>query len=509
MPSMELPNLPRRTPCDESCGGGGAGGAYPRRRALTNKLPGRVLGLVLGVLVLAPLPALARFEPHECKNAFTEQQEVTEGGKAAQQVAQQMPMLPDSSPVSQYVRQLGARLVQHAPGYRWPYNFHVVNVADINAFALPGGSIFVNLGTVQAAETEAQLAGVMAHEISHVVQRHSTCNITKQRTPSLLAGIGQIAAGIVLPGAAGQVLQQGIGIGAGLSFMRMSRESEKQADLMGTDILYDTGYDPRAMPQFFEVIEGKYGAGGAQFLSDHPNPGNRVGYVNDEIATLPPRTSYVKTSAEFSRIKSLVAGMHPYTAKEVQAGTWKRGGAQGTGGAAGSAAANGGQQGTARLSAQQWEPQGSWQSFNGDGFTISYPGNWEASGSGATAVIAPPGGVGAQNAVGYGVLADRFQSSANDVSAATDQLLAQMQQQNPGMKPGQASDVSVNQVRGRSVEATNTGGAGGGMERDWLVVMPEPGASTLRYLVFVAPEADFNALRPTFERMLRTLRLNQ
>ena len=105
---------------------------------------------------------------------------------------------------------------------------------------------------------------------------------------------------------------------AGLSFLKMSRESEKQADLMGTDILYDAGYDPRALPQFFEVIQGKYGEGGSQFLSDHPNPGNRVGYVNDEIDTLPPRAHYVKTSPEFARIKQIVAGMHPYTASRSQ-----------------------------------------------------------------------------------------------------------------------------------------------------------------------------------------------
>ncbi len=276
------------------------------------------------LLLLMPPHLWARYNPRPCKNAFTEQQEITEGQKAAQEVFKQMPVLPDSDPVSRYVQQLGMRLVAYAPGYKWPYNFHVVNVEDINAFALPGGSIFVNLGTIQAAETEAQLAGVMAHEISHVAQRHSTCNITKQQMPSLLAGLGQMAAGIALGGAAGAMVQQGIGLTAGLSFLRMSRESEKQADLMGTDILYDAGYDPRALPQFFEVIQGKSGEGGAQFLSDHPNPGNRVGYVNDEIDTLPPRASYKKTSAEFTRIKKIVAGMHPYTAKQVASGVWKQ-----------------------------------------------------------------------------------------------------------------------------------------------------------------------------------------
>ena len=134
--------------------------------------------LLAALLLLVPFQGWARYNPRPCKNAFTEQQEITEGQKVAAEVWKQMPVLPDSDPVSRYVQQLGARLVEYAPGYKWPYNFHVVNVEDINAFALPGGSIFVNVGTIQAAETEAQLAGVMAHEISHVAQRHSTCNLT-------------------------------------------------------------------------------------------------------------------------------------------------------------------------------------------------------------------------------------------------------------------------------------------------------------------------------------------
>lgn len=470
------------------------------RRPRAHRCCIRVPAALTLLLFALPMLAHARFNPRPCKNAYTEQQELTEGQKAAQAVFQQMPVLPDSDPVSRYVQQLGMRLAEYAPGHKWPYNFHVVNVEDINAFALPGGAIFVNVGTIQAAETEAQLAGVMAHEISHVALRHSTCNLTKQRTPSLLAGLGQIAAGIALPGMAGSAIAQGIGMGAGLSFLRMSRESEKQADLMGTDILYDAGYDPRAMPQFFEVIQGKYGEGGSQFLSDHPNPGNRVGYVNDEIDTLPHRASYVKTSAEFTRIKKIVAGMHPYTAKQVASGVWKKqdGNAAGPGGTP-----------AARLTVAQWTPEGSWQTLQGDGFTITYPGNWKGMVSGASALIAPPGGVGDGNAVGYGMLSGRFQPpQLGDVAAETDQLVAEIQKENPQLKPGAASDVMVNQVRGRSLEATNTGAAGGGMERDWLVALPES-SGTLRYVVFVAPDADFNALRSTFERMLQTLKLTR
>jgi hypothetical protein len=277
----------------------------------------------------------------------------------------------------------------------------------------------------------------------------------------------------------------------------MSRDSEKQADLMGTDILYDAGYDPRALVQFFEVIQGKYGAGGSQFLSDHPNPGNRVGYVNDEIETLPHRTNYVKTSPAFRRIKKQVTGMHPYTAKQVASGAWKQ-----PGGSAEAPVAP-----LARLPESQWTPQGEWQTLQGDGFTISYPGNWKGVTSGPSALIAPPGGVSAQDAVGYGMLSGRFEpSQLGELSAETEQLVAQLRQQNPELQPGAAADVVVNQVRGRTLQMTNNGAAGGGAEHDWLVALPEP-AGTLRYVVFVAPEADFDALRPTFERMLRTLKL--
>ncbi|HUJ49413.1 MAG TPA: M48 family metalloprotease [Bryobacteraceae bacterium] len=259
-----------------------------------------------------------------CKNNFSTEQQIQLGDKAAQQVYKQMPVLPDSSPITQYVRQLGERLTAVAPGYRWPYNFHVANVAEVNAFALPGGTVFVNLGTIQAAESEAQLAGVMAHEISHVVLQHSVCNAEKQQRVGLLAGLGQIAAGVLLGGAAGDIAAQGIGLTAGLGFLKMSRAAERQADLEGAKIAYNAGFDPRGLPQFFQTIQAKYGAGGSQFMSDHPNPGNRSEYVDKEIATFPPRSNSITTSPEFERVKDQVIVMHAYTAKEVASGIWKR-----------------------------------------------------------------------------------------------------------------------------------------------------------------------------------------
>ncbi len=160
--------------------------------------PSRNWLATLALLVIQAPYAHAAVEFTPCKNNFSTEQQIQLGDKAAQQVYKEMPVLPDSSPITEYVRQLGERLTAVAPGYQWPYNFHVANVAEVNAFALPGGTVFVNLGTIQAAESEAQLAGVMAHEISHVVLQHSVCNAEKQQRVGLLAGLGQIAAGVIL-----------------------------------------------------------------------------------------------------------------------------------------------------------------------------------------------------------------------------------------------------------------------------------------------------------------------
>ena len=288
--------------------------------------------VLLASFTLTALPALAHFEPTSCKNAFTVDQEIAEGNKVVAQVYATQPVLPDSDPVSVYVRSIGRKLVANTPpspgvNEPWPYDFHVVASSEINAFALPGGTMFVNLATVQAAESEAQLAGVMAHELSHVVQRHSTCNITKQRKKSLFYALGALGAGLALGNTGGAGLaQSGIGMAQGLDYMHMSRDDEKQADLLGTDILYDAGYDPRGLPQFFEIIQSKYGSGGSQMLSDHPNPGNRVEYVNAEIATLPPREKPVVTTDAFRRARAQAATEHALTAEEIKAGTWKSSG---------------------------------------------------------------------------------------------------------------------------------------------------------------------------------------
>ncbi|MBS1821043.1 MAG: M48 family metalloprotease [Acidobacteria bacterium] len=481
-------------------------------------------------LALISTPAWARFQiPPPCKNSYTVEQEQTEGAKVAAEVFKQMPVLPDSSPVSQYVRNLGAKLVNVTPGYRWPFNFHVVASEEINAFALPGGAMFVNLGAINAAETEAQLAGVMAHELSHVVLRHSTCNITKQQAPRMWAGLGQLAAGVLLGnGALGSIAQQGIGTVAGLSFLRMSRDDEKQADLLGTDILYDAGYDPRGLVQFFEIIQAKYGEGGAQIFSDHPNPGNRTQYVSAEIASLPPRSNPRVTSAEFTRAKALSIKEKTYNSKEVEAGAWRSTGkyallpggpatiipAAATSSSGGSSDGQSGPVG--RLSRASLGLNDRMTAYQGATFSMNYPSSWQkGEGQNGNVAFVPPNGAG-QAGIAYGAIVDgaKFQSPVRDRNAltqATSAIARQLSQDNGGMtQAGELTTLNVGGQMANAVELRGKSPVSNGnntvAERDLLVTVARPDGA-VSYIVFVSPEPDFQTLKPLYNSMLQSFRV--
>ncbi len=479
---------------------------------------------------------MASFEPVTCKNSFDVQQEITEGNKVAAQVYQQMPVLPENSPITRYVQQLGAKLVASAPGSpgineRWPYNFHVVASQDINAFALPGGSIFVNLGTVQAAETEAQLAGVMAHEISHVVMRHSTCNLSRQRKKSLLYGLGAIGSAVLLgDGAAGQLAQTGIGLGQNLDFLHMSRDDERQADLLGVNILYRAGYDPRGLPQFFEAIQAKYGAGGAQLLSDHPNPGNRTEYVNAEIQTLPQRTGATVTTAQFKQVHGEAMTQKALTAKEIQAGAWKGAGlyaaGPGSNGAVipvssgGGAAAPGGAAATGgaavALGRSELGLDGSMTTLQSRSFTMRFPSRWQkVTDANGSVTVSPPRGSG-QFGIAYGAIVETVQanpsiSDERSLVEATSSLARRLMSQNEGLSQG--GQVTPLRVAGGRAAAVDLRGRSplqqdGAVlpEHDWLVTFARADG-TMSYVVFVAPERDFAMLKPTFDSMLQSFRV--
>jgi beta-barrel assembly-enhancing protease len=456
----------------------------------------RVFALML-VVGLAASPCVeARVEPTHGFDIFSQDEEIQLGKQSAAQVMQQMPVLPDSDPVVQYLQKLGARLTQRAPGYHWPYNFHVVNVKEINAFALPGGPIFVNLGTIQAADNEAQLAGVMAHEISHVVQRHGTRAASKQMGAQLpLAILGGLMGNSTLAKAA----EMGISFGVGSYFLKNSRQSESEADLLGTDIMYDSGYEPRQMAVFFEKLEKQMGASANslinRFMSDHPNPGNRAEAVSREVGTLMPRT-YLADSADFREIKTRVAGMKPLSSAEVAA--IEKPGTPTAGTSAG----------------DDVRPSANLKVFSHNEYQISYPENWQVFGDQSSSVtIAPKSGV-SQNAVALGVMIANYQpeQSGTSIDTATHELLASLRQSNPDLKQiGHAETIRANGVAGRSVDLIGSSpikdAQGKALEeRDWVVTMPRRDR-TVVYLVFISPDKDFGTMRPTFEAMLRTLQV--
>lgn len=450
----------------------------------------RKLGSLLLALCLAAPPWLgARVKPSSGFNMFSREEEVQAGKQAAADIPKQVPVLPESDPLSRYVQRLGSDLASHTPGEKWPYSFRVVNQKEINAFALPGGPIFVNVGTIQAADNEGELAGVIAHEISHVVQRHGTRAASKQMAAQLpLAILG----GVMGRGTLSQMAQLGISFGVGSYFLKNSRQAESEADLLGTDIMYDTGFNPRAMAVFFAKLEEEGGARGPQFLSDHPNPGNRAQAVSREVATLPKKSSYRSDSAEFREIKQRVSGMKPLTAQQIASQ----------------------QQAGPNGSSTDVSPAAAMRAFTHNEYQLSYPENWQVFGDQSSSVtIAPRSGV-SENAVAYGVMINNYQpenASAN-LDQATHELLNSLRQSNPDLRAiGHDENIRVSGVAGKSIDLVGTSpirdqSGRATQERDWLVTFQRRDGSLL-YLVFIAPDKEFGSLRPTFEQMLRSLKL--
>jgi Zn-dependent protease with chaperone function len=466
------------------------------------------------------------------------------GLQAAAQVYQQMPVLPDSSPETQYIRQLGEKLVATIPPeHSWPFEFHTVAQKEINAFALPGGPMFVNIGTITAAANEAELAGVMGHEMSHVYMQHSAKQAGKAETTNLLAGLaGAVLGGVggnIAGGLVGQLGQMGIQMGAQGLMMKHSRTDESQADAVGTVILYKAGYNPQAMADFFKTLEKEGGQAPPQFFSDHPNPGNREKAIEAEIKDWPEQ-DYTGDTPAFQAARQHATGVKAYTAEEiaqgVKAGQWAKlnqqngatfqptgGTAQPTGATAGNAvpagAAAPAPNSPARANAVAPEgvlPSNKMVVADIGPVKMSHPDNWQVkppAKDGDFVTIAPQAGI-TNNGVGYGVLLNGVappQGGSANIDDITGKL-AQDMQQNNGLEPlGNPQPVKVAGVDGRSVMFHSTSpipGANGQpqLERDWLVTVPRRDGSVI-FMIFVSPQSQFATLQPTFEAMLKSLQL--
>ena len=442
------------------------------------------LMLVLGV----PEAFAQRTQLKPGWNLFSVQQDIAVGKQNATGAERQLPMC-NSPKVDAYLTQLGMKLAAHLDthGAQYPWEFHCVNDRAINAFALPGGYVFVNRGAIEAADNEAQLAGVMAHEISHVALRHGTNQASKAQLGQGAVGLlGALSGG----GVGGALITQLGSFAAGGVLLRYSRGAEIQADISGTQVLYDSGYDPRAMAQFFEKLEAESkGKNPQEFFSDHPSPDRRVERVDEEIQRLggtPPNAR--RDSQEFESAKREVMGL-PIVKKA-------------TPGAAG---------GSTGISKPAL-PSGNYSTYQATGYTLKYPDNWKKYGDQNNIAFAPEGGVG-NDASGHGALAygltigtSQLQNpdDANALDAATQQLISGLQQSNPNMKlTRQSSRVRLNNLPALSTYLTNDSPAGG-QETDWIITVIRP--EGLVYFVCTAPQAEYSNYDKTFGNILDSVR---
>lgn len=438
---------------------------------------------------------------------FSPQQDVEVGQQVAPDAERQLRML-NNSRVDNYVNDLGRRLAARATGEKYPYRFKVVNDRAINAFALPGGPIYINRGVIEAAENEAQLAGVIAHEASHVALRHGTNQASKASAAQMpLAILGGLIGSDSTKAA---LTQLGASFAVNSILLKYSRTAESQADILGTQILFDSGYDPRAMAQFFQILEDQQrDRGQVEFFSNHPSPDNRIERVNEEVTALGGVQRNVTTNSRgFDDIKRYLQSLPGPTAKDQpQAG--------GTG-----------------ATRSDW-PSDRFVSVENSLLRINRPDNWQVRGQGDAMTITPRGGLvedeDGNQALAAGVIVNIFeprwagdygqqlqgrgfgqgtaQDAATRLDQATDQLVQELRLSNRNMRVNRYREViRVDGDRALSTYLSNDSPAGG-VETDWLVTVAHP--EGLLFLVFTAPERDAQRYDSVFHEMLRSVRIKR
>jgi hypothetical protein len=385
--------------------------------------------------------------------------------------------------------------------------------------------MFVNIGTITAAANEAQLAGVMAHEMSHVYMQHSAKQASKAERTSLLAGLAGAALGATMGGAVADLGQVGIQMGAQGLMLKYSRTDEAQADAVGAVILYKAGYNPQALADFFKTLESQ-GGQPPQWLSDHPNPGNRQEAIEKEIRNWPPE-SYASISPAFLKVREHAMGVKAYTGQEIaqgaKSGQWsalnQKNGATFTP-PAGEALASGA---SAPVPASSPMPAASLQNIlpsermrNADlgPVKIAYPENWQVlmpKRQGQSVTIAPQAGIDG-NTVGYGVVLNGVAPRKGEhmtIDDITRQLVQDMEQNEALKSDANMQPITVGGTQGRSIALHSVSpfpdpNGKPQRERDWLVTVPQRDGSVI-FLIFVAPLSQFDRFQPTYEAMLKSL----
>ncbi len=465
--------------------------------------PTRAAALVVVLSMLAP-GVMAQTPVKLPKNRYTPQQDVELGRQAAAEVRGQYPVIKDER-IARYLGRLGDRLVAAAPPELkepvFEYSFTPVNLKEINAFALPGGPMFVNRGMFDAAAAEGEVVGVMAHELSHVLLRHGTANASKAQNPWLQLGqIAGVVGGAVVGGAAGSAIAQGSQFGLGTVLLKYSRDFEKQADLLGAQIMARAGYDPRALARMFETIERDSkgsGGGSPQWLSSHPNPGNRTAYITKEAEML--TIASAADEREFAPIKTAFASLPAATSMSEPARANNP-----SGGEAPESVGTVGQPVPA--------PSSQYRTISGGKiFQASVPADWTPVQSNSAIKVVAQNGYGqlnGQTVFSHGVEFGVVKAGTRDLREATNAWLQAAAQSNPGLRvAGTQQELRISQRSAIGTSLVNPSPLGGqeliGVYTTFLV------DGTLFYYLTVVPEKDAQMFQETFRRVGESIRLTE
>jgi hypothetical protein len=440
---------------------------------------------------------IAQTKITEDRNKYTPAQDVQIGQEAAAEFKKQLPMLNDDR-VDDWVEEVGRQLVAAIPAdfthREFRYTFDVVNQKEINAFALPGGPMFLNRGMIEAAKNEGEVAGVMAHEISHVALRHGTAQATKGERFQLGAVLGQIA-GAVIGGTAGSIIAQGSQFGLGTYFLKFGREAETEADLLGAQIMARAGYDPRHMANMFRTIEAQGGRGGPEFLSSHPNPGNRYNAITKEAASL--RVQGNADTGRFPSVQQRLAGMAPaYTAEQIAANQKNQ--------------SSGGPVAASRRPVNVEPPAAQERTYRPGSFLrVTVPANWQQRG-GEVLTYAPEGGFYADNrgntSFTHGLQIGVAQGGSGNLQRDTDALIQNFAKSNPNLRTSGSRRENLGGRTGLTTFLTNVSDATREQEGIAISTTYLRDGNVL-FLVGVSPRDESADYEAAFRRIRRSLQI--
>jgi Zn-dependent protease with chaperone function len=432
------------------------------------------------------------------KNRYTVAEDVKLGREAAAQARKELPMLNDDR-VDDWVEDIGARLARAVPPeFRHPeftYTFDVINQKEINAFALPGGPMFLNRGMIESAQSEGEVAGVMAHEMSHVALRHGTAQASSGQGAQIGGILGQIA-GAIIGGTAGSIISTGSQVAAGAYITKYSRSYESQADLLGAQMLARAGYDPREMANMFKTLAAEGGSRGPEWLSSHPDPGNRYNAIIKEAGSL--RVEGNANTGEFRSIQARLDGMPPaYTAEQIAKGQAK------------SSPRTVATRGPVNVPPPSMQYRTSQPlSF----MRLNLPSNWsEVSGGDNGATYAPEGGYiqsGDDSAFTHGFQIGVTARGSGNLQRDTDALIAAFARGNPQLRA--SGGYTRDRISGRNALRTALSNVSEvtGQRESVSLTTTQLRDGRLVYFIGVAPQNEASAYEDAFRRVRASVELS-